>query len=416
MKAAIISLGTEHLTGKIIDTNAVYISKELSNFSITTYARVTLPDDIGVIEDFIKPLLDKADIIFTIAGLGPTHDDITKEAVSKVLGSNLIFKSEIWELIKNRFKSFNSVPTENNKKQSYVFENGKWYENDKGTAPALYTYHNSSDTHLFLLPGPPEELIWLFNRYIHKELDRICNKKQKIIWNIFRVYNCGESSLAAIINPILEEFKDIQSGIYVKPEGYIELDFHLSEVSENNQKAMEILRKRIINEVQKAGFFITENIPLAAIIGKYLIDKGLTIGFAESITGGCIMANLVQIPGSSAYLKGGIVAYCNEIKIKLLNVKKETLINHGAVSSECAAEMAEGIFRKLDSSIGVSITGIAGPTGDTPLKPIGLCYIGISYKNSTKTNKLILHGSRVSIMKKAVCRVFIEIINYLNFL
>ncbi len=412
MKAAIISIGTEHLTGKIIDTNAVYISKELSNYSITIYARETLPDNKQIIADFIKQLLYKVDIIFTIAGLGPTHDDITKEAVSDVLKKKLIYKNEIWELIKNRFKTFNSIPTENNKKQAFVFENGRWYENKKGTAPGLYIYHNTTNTHFFLLPGPPIEFIWLFEEYIYKELGSICNIKHKIIRKILRIYNAGESRLASIINPIISEFKEIDLGIYVKQEGYIELDFHLTHYSDTNQ--INIFEKKIKESIQNAGFFITENEQIEAIIGNYLKNMGLTIGFAESITGGRIMANLVKIPGSSEYFKGGIVAYSNEVKTKLLNVRTDTLINHGAVSAECALEMAEGIIEKLDCDLGISITGIAGPTGDTPLKPIGLCYIGIRHKSGTKTEKILLSGTRQTIIIKAVNSIFIEIFKYLN--
>lgn len=412
MRAIIISVGTEHLAGKITDSNAVYISRELVNFNISTYLRLTLPDNKKVIRDYIKKILNDADIIFTIAGLGPTHDDITKEAVSEAIGQKLIYSNEIWEHIENRFKLFKGIPTENNKKQAYYFEKGKWFKNENGTAPGLYTFCKKSSAHFFMLPGLPGELIPLFKNHVCKELKTFGNINTGKESKIFRIYNAGESRLAETINSVLDEFKNIEYGIYLKPEAYIELDFKISADKINNDFA--VFENKLKKELKKSDFLITDNIPLSKVTGDYLKNKGLTIGFAESITGGSMMAEMVQIPGCSAYLKGGIVAYSNNIKTELLNVRKETIMNFGAVSAECAEEMAQGILKKLDCSIGVSITGIAGPDGGTPTKPVGLCYIGISDSTNIKTYKINLFGNRQVIIKRAVNRVFTELINFLN--
>ena len=416
MKAVIFSIGTEHLAGKITDTNAPLICRNLKNLGIEIIKRCTLADNRETISRKIKSLLTETDIIITIAGLGPTHDDLTREAVSDALQKKLVYKPEIWEKIKQRFKTFHKEPTPNNKKQAYILEKGSWFNNKLGTAPGLSAIDEKTKTIVYLLPGPPRELEYLLNNYLLPDLKKKMNMHNSFYHEIFRVYGVGEGEISWLLKDLTEKNSEIDFGIYSKSEGYIELDFTFKNRLSNNVQAeaewFEFI-KNIKNFLQQNQFTYTGNNEIAELTGSLLLEKKLMLGVAESITGGNIMSSLVQIPGCSQYLCGGAVTYSNELKISLLNVKTETLRNHGAVSPECARQMTDGLLSKLNCDIGLSVTGIAGPTGGSQQKPIGLVYISTGNQDHIETSKHIFSGHRKRIISKATNQALLCLYKFL---
>jgi len=406
-KAAILAIGSELMKGKMDDSNSTYISRWLHSNGIIVKWRISVGDDIEEIVNALNMFKD-CDIIITTGGLGPTDDDCTREAVSKFLNRELVFNEEAWKKLEKMFLcKYKSAP-QSNRKQADLIKGGVFLTNKAGTAPGIYVFDNN--TSYFLLPGPPRENQLMLNHQVIKIL-----KEKNLIAGVnysevFKLYNIGESTLA----DLFIDFKtDCNIGYYFSDKGWIEL--HINKSGAHNEtliKSVDDASIKIKNILDKNNIFYTENKDLGLLLLNLLKEKKMTISFAESITGGNLTGEFVKNAGASSCLSGSVVVYSNESKIKLLDVKEDTINKYGAVSSETVKEMVYGLKKIFNTDICVSVSGIAGPTGATKDKPLGLVHYGFFIKDKYFDKKEVFLGDRYRIMKRAINYAFIEIIKY----
>ncbi len=375
MKCEIISIGTEILLGEILNTNTQYLSQRLAQLGIFVYYHTSIGDNPERVYNAFENAFSRCDMVITTGGLGPTKDDLTKEQAALFFNKKLVLFPDILEKIKSFFALRNFPYSETNSKQAYFPEGSIILDNERGTAPGCIISENTKI--LVMLPGPPEEMKWMFEECAVKHIEKLSGKK--IFSKIFRMLGIGEGSMAEKINDLLD-YSNPSVAPYAKETDCI---IRLAAAAENQtaadilMKPVEaIIRERLGNYIYSEGEKIIEE-----IIAELLIKSNLKIAVAESCTGGMITARLVDYPGISAVLLESCVVYSNEAKIRRLGVKSETLEKFGAVSAETAAEMAEGIVKTSGADVGLAITGIAGPAGGTNEKPVGLVFIGVCLKN-----------------------------------
>ncbi|MFO7882255.1 MAG: competence/damage-inducible protein A [Kosmotogaceae bacterium] len=389
MNAEIINVGTEILLGNIINTNSTYLSRKLAELGINLYKHTVVGDNMERLTDSINDALSRVDIVITTGGLGPTQDDITKEAVAKCLDKKLILDNESLKHIECFFKNRNKSMNEYNKKQAYFPEGSKILENTVGTAPGCIVEDKGKI--IILLPGPPHEMIEMFEQNVFNYLRK---KSEQIIHSRFlRLFGIGESDVVKKIEDIIEEQDNPTIAPYA--DGY-QVSLRITANTKNKSYA-NIMINNIEKRIQeRLGQYIysKDNETLESVVLNALIKNNKTISFAESCTGGMISAKIVGVPGASKAFLGTVVAYSNEIKIRELNTPKKTLRKYGAVSEETAKEMARDIRKSFGSDIGLSTTGIAGPSGGTPEKPVGTVYIGLSYGEEDNASLFHFKGDR----------------------
>lgn len=397
MKAEIIAVGNEVVMGHTINTNASYIAKHVQKYGLLVRYHSAVGDYKVDIEKALENALGRAEVIFVIGGLGPTEDDLTKETVCEYLKKPLVFYDAIYEEIKAYFARTNRLTPENNRKQAYFPEDAWILENHHGTAPGcLIKVDNKS---IFLLPGPPHELIPMFEHevctYLEKGLERVYHTID------IKCFGIGESHLAQSIGDLLGEIED---GVIAPYVGDLEIIIRVcvgKPTLEEAQTYAAFYKNKIVERLSSYIIGYNEE-TIEGNILKFLQERHYTITTAESCTGGLLAGALVNCGGISSYFKEGIVTYSNEAKIKYLGVEEDTLNQFGAVSYETAKEMAEGVRKLAGTHIGLATTGIAGPGGGTEEKPVGLVYIGIALPEETFVYELHLQGSRQSIRKQAV--------------
>ncbi len=397
MKAEILAVGNEVIMGHTVNTNASYIAKRLKEYGIGVKYHIAVGDCKEDIEEALAHALSHAEYIFIIGGLGPTQDDLTKETVCQYLKKHLVFYPSIYEGIVAYFAKTNRITPENNRKQAYFPEDASILDNHNGTAPGcMIPVENKK---IFLLPGPPNELIPIFNNEVCPYLEK--DLKEVYYTLDIKCFGIGESHLAQLAGDLLGEFEDTLIAPYVSNLEVIirictwktSIEAARQEAERYKNKIEERLRPYIIGYNEET---IEENIL------KLLQTKQYSVTTAESCTGGLLAGTLVNCGGISNYFKEGIVTYSNEAKMKYLHVKEETLNQFGAVSYEIAKEMAEGVRQTAGAHIGLATTGIAGPDGGTEEKPVGLVYIGIALPGETFVYELHLQGDRQSIRLQAV--------------
>jgi len=398
MKAEILSVGTELLLGDILNTNAQYISRELANFGINVYYQTVVGDNPERLKNAYNFALNRADIVITTGGLGPTKDDLTKEIAAEYFNKKLVLDNKSLQEIITFFKKINREISENNKKQAYFPEGSIIIENNNGTAPGCIIEENNKIA--ILLPGPPKEMIPMLNETVIPYLKKF--HEGTLVSKVLRITGIGESSVDNLIGHIIDNQTNPTVAPYAKDN---EVILRLTAKTNNEEEAYRIIEpveRQIRNKLGDINVYGVENQTIEGVVAKLLIENKLTISTAESCTGGLLAGQLINYPGiSSAFLEGA-VTYSNKAKMNRLKVKEDTLIKFGAVSSECAAEMAEGIAKESGTNIGVSTTGIAGPDGGTDEKPVGLVYVGIYINGIVKTKKLNLVGNRQKIRDRAV--------------
>lgn len=396
MKAEIITVGTEILLGDIVNTNSQFLAKELASLGLDVYYQSTVGDNESRLMDTLNESLDRSDIIITTGGLGPTNDDITKEVAAKCFNQELVFYDDIWKDIKQYFEKIGVEPTENNKKQAYFPKNCIILNNSNGTAPgAILKKENKM---IIVLPGPPKEMIPMFNNELKKHLENLTN--YKLISRTLRFFGIGESELEDKLIDIINNQTNPTIAPYAK-EGEVTLRITAkSYTKDESDNLIDEVENKIKTVVGKYLYGYGET-TLEETVAKLLVEKNLTIAVSESCTGGMVSSTLIDYPGISQVFMEGCVTYSNEAKMSRLGVKKETLDSFGAVSTETAIEMAKGVAMNLKTNVGLSTTGIAGPGGGTTEKPVGLVYIGLYINGKTKVKKLNLAGSREKIRVKA---------------
>ena len=398
MKAGIFLVGTELLNGATIDTNSIYIAEELNKYGIEIEFKMTVRDVMDEIVKALKYAKKNVDLVILTGGLGPTDDDITKEAMAKFLKKKLIIdEKEKAELLK-KYKSYGNL-NKTNFKEVEKPEGAVSFKNDVGMAPALYI------DGLVAFPGFPNELKNMFPKFL-KYYVKENNLKTQIYIKDIITYGIGESTLENTVKDLFTE-EGIFYEFLVKDYGTL---IRL-QTSSKNKKSVEKIVKKLYNRISE--FIIGEdNDRIENTIYECLNSgkKPLTISTAESCTGGMIASKLIEVPGISENFIESIVSYSNEAKIKRLKVKKETLEKYGAVSEEVAREMLAG----LKTDVAISTTGIAGPGGGTKEKPVGLVYIGIRVKDEVKIFRRELKGDRNKIRQRAMMHALYNLLKILK--
>ena len=396
MKAEIITVGTEILLGDIVNTNSQFLANELASLGLEVYYQGTVGDNESRLLSTLEESLKRSDIVITTGGLGPTKDDITKEMAAKCFEQELVLHDDIWENIKSYFEKLGINPTENNKKQAYFPKDCIILDNPNGTAPGAVL--KKDNKMIILLPGPPKEMMPMFNNEAKPYLQSLTDFK--LISRTLRFIGIGESSLEEKLIDLIDNQSNPTIAPYAK-DGEVTIRITAKSKCE---KAANKLIDNVENEIKyRAGKYLYgyDETTLEETVAKLLVKNNMTIAVSESCTGGMVSSKLIDYPGISQSFIEGCVTYSNEAKMNRLGVKKETLDKYGAVSEETAVEMAKGISKNLNTDIGLSTTGIAGPGGGTDEKPVGLVYIGIYINGKVKVKKCNFTGSREKIRNRA---------------
>ncbi len=390
--AEILCVGTELLLGDIVNTNAAFLSQRLADLGISVYRHTCVGDNPKRLSDAIRTALESADLVITSGGLGPTYDDLTKETISAAMGRPLELHTSSLERITAYFARTGRVMTENNKKQAMMPRGALVIDNDYGTAPACVITDAERNKTVIMLPGPPSELIPIFNERIFPLL-RDASDAVLLSKNI-HIFGIGESAVESKIKSIMTDSQNPTVAPYCK-EGEVRL--RVTAKAESEQEA-EIMCNKMISRISESevGQFIY-GVDIASLENALVAElhrTHLTFGTAESCTGGLIAQRVTSIAGCSDVFYGSIVSYTNDIKHSLLGVNQDTLDAFGAVSKQTAMEMARGARERLGVDIAVSVTGLAGPGGGTPELPVGTVFIGLSTKNGETYRALSLSGMR----------------------
>ncbi len=409
MKVKIICVGEELLSGDIVNTNSQYISQKLMDIGIKPLNHTTVGDCMDDIVSVTKQGFKNFDVLIFTGGLGPTTDDLTKEAVCKALNLELEKRDEIVLKMEKRFEKIGIKMSANNLKQAYMPKGCKEIPNKNGTAPGiLINYKNKI---VALLPGPPREMNPMLENYLIPELR---DKSNFIIKSqTLKTMGIGESTLESKIRHIILKYKELIIATYAK-EGQV--DIKITCICQNDKQG-EILIHNAVKEIKNiAGKYIYSynGESLEEVVYRLLLERQLKVGFCESCTGGLISSRLIKIPGVSSVFDRGYITYSNKSKIEELNVSQNTLKKFGAVSKETALEMVKGLIEESNVDIGISVTGIAGPDGGTDEKPVGLVYIGLAAKEFKNVFKYVFSGSREVIQNRAANMAFMNLIKYLD--
>lgn len=372
MKTAILSVGTELLFGQITNTNTVYLSQQLNMMGFDVMYHYTVGDNPERVAEMIQLAFKDCDIVLTTGGLGPTQDDLTKEVACKVMDDELVMMDDVLAEIEAYFKKNNRVMTDNNRKQAEMPTRAVVFRNDAGTAPGFALEKDGK--YIVCMPGPPREMTRMFEKTVKPFLESMSD--DVIYYRMVRTFGIGESQLETELLGIIEGQTDPTIATYAK-EG--ESCVRIASKRKTLKEAQEAVDEMLIKVRECIGEYIysIDDEELVEVVSKKLIDKGLTLAAAESCTGGMFSAAMTDVSGISQVFQRGIVTYSNEAKMAELGVRAETLEKYGAVSEETALEMVEGLKRVTGCDVCVSVTGIAGPGGATPGKPVGLIFIGL---------------------------------------
>lgn len=407
MIVEVISTGTELLLGQIVDTNTPFIAKRCNELGLNVLYHSTVGDNPDRMAQVISLALNRADIVITTGGLGPTQGDITKEVTGKVLGLPLVLHEPSVSRIKCFFAQRHIHMPDSNIRQAMIPEGAFVVDNERGTAPGVIIEHK--DKTVIHLPGPPPELEWMMDNAIVPYFKQRFGSQGIILSRVLRTYGIGESSLEEKIHDYILAQKNPTIALLAKSG---EIHVRLTAKAATEEAASELIASLEAKVRSCAGNYIfgVDDETLEQVTGQILVQKKLTVSLAESCTGGLVTSKLTDIPGSSAYLTGTIISYSNEVKVHSVGVPERVLAVHGAVSPETATAMAEGIKNKFQSMIGIGITGIAGPGGGSAAKPVGLVYIAIAGPRGTYCYEHTFSGQRTAIKNRAA----LAALNYLR--
>ncbi len=387
IKVSIITIGDELLIGQVIDTNSAWMAQELNKSGIKVNRRVAVGDDWNEIWKALDEESENADVILITGGLGPTADDITKPLLCEYFNGKMIVSQEALDNVIHIFENIHKRPvTERNRKQAEVPDTCKVIVNTRGTAPCMWF---EKDKKIFVsMPGVPHEMKGLMEDNIIPELSKIFTLPF-ISHRTLVTYGIGESSLADKIQNFENALPAHIKLAYLPNYGIVRLRLtSIGTNKENTEREIENLFQQLQEEVKE--FLVTkEDIPMEKVVGQLLLENNKTISTAESCTGGYMAHLLTSIPGSSAYFDGSMVTYSYKAKEKLLGVKNETLINYGAVSEEVVKEMATGLLQKMNTDYVIAVSGIMGPGGGTPEKPVGTVWVAVA--NDAKIVTKVFH-------------------------
>ena len=376
MRTEIIAVGTELLLGEIVNTDAPMIAQGLAELGIGVYFQTVCGDNPDRLKSVLEVAKQRADLIITTGGLGPTADDLTKETIAAAFGKGLVRDEESMARLREHFKG--RTMTKNNEKQADVPEGCTVFQNDWGTAPACA--FEGEGCLVIMLPGPPRECTPLFREKVMPFLEK--RRGGALCSRYVKVFGMGESEMASRLSSQMDTWENPTAAPYAK-EG--ECLVRITAMGKDKEEAFAMTEPAVREVRQVLGDVVygVDVDSLEQVVVQEMTARGLTLATAESCTGGLMGKRITDVPGASACYLGGVVSYQNEVKENLLGVRHETLISKGAVSEDTACQMAEGVRKALGADIGISTTGVAGPGGGTPEKPVGLIYVGISTGDRT---------------------------------
>ena len=409
MIVELISTGSELLLGHIVNTNVKWLSEELNNRGYSVLYQTTVGDNPERMKEVFQRAGERADIVISSGGLGATQGDITRKSLADALGLPLVFHEEAGREVDSFYEKQGRVKPYESDRDRYLPEGAKVLHNPVGVAPAVVV--EQDDTVYVLLPGPPSELQGTFIESVSPFLEQRFGQQGMIYSERYAVYGYREMQLETLLQDLIQNQQNPTIALLIKP-GYIEI--RLTAKGESKVDCQEklgpwrsILLERL-EDIRSLDTSVLED------FHKVALEKGITIGTAESCTGGLVGKMLTDLGGSSGYYQGGIISYANAVKEQVLGVSPETLATYGAVSEETAKEMVEGVFRVLRTDYAIATTGIAGPGGGSQEKPVGLVYIGIGTPRGITVHKEIFIGDRTSIRKsvaeRAIQYVYKELI------
>lgn len=392
--AEILCVGTELLLGEVVNTNAAYIASRLAELGVSVYHQSVVGDNLARLRGELSASLTRCDLVIMTGGLGPTYDDLTKETAAELFGRRLVMDERALADIKDYFTRTGRRMADSNAKQALLPEGAIPLYNLWGTAPGMIIEGEGEleGKRAILLPGPPREMRNMFEACVVPYLRE--RTEARIVSRNIHLIGIGESSAEELLRPLIDESKNPTLAPYAK-DGEVRFRVTASAATaEKAEKMCDTLVARVLESEVSPFVYGVDVGSVEGAVAAALLESGETLATVESCTGGLIAKRLTDISGISAVYLGGAVTYANEAKEKIVGVKHETLVAHGAVSEETAREMAEGIRAALGSDYGISTTGIAGPTGGTPEKPVGTVYIAVSSKDGTRVKRLQLPPMR----------------------
>ncbi len=390
MKASIITIGTEILIGQIVDTNSAYLGEKLGEAGVTIVSRFSVSDQKDDMFKALERAQNDADLVILTGGLGPTKDDITKKVLAEYFGRGMYFDAKQYDRLKEFFKRINRPTTKAHEEQCFFPQNTIFMENAMGTAPGMLFHFG--DTQFISMPGVPYEMKYIVENHVIPFIEK--QRNEFLYHYTIQTAGCGESVLAEKIEDIETNLENHLSIAYLPSLGKVRIRVSGHGTKEEQLQAdVDRTVNQIIERVSKYVF--GENTDsLQSILGELLKEQQCTIGCAESCTGGLISNLITSVSGSSAYYQGSIISYSNRLKKELLGVKEEILDEYGAVSHQVVTQMVKGCIDKLGTDYAIAVSGIAGPTGGTPEKPVGTIYIGVGNKDDVSVKKLQLTKNR----------------------
>lgn len=408
MNAEIIAVGSELLLGQIVNTNARFLSKQLADLGVNVFYHTVVGDNSDRLKSAIAIAQQRAELIIFTGGLGPTKDDLTKDTIAGQLGKKLVLDEEAMRSIELYYEKTNRVMTENNRKQALIIEGSIILKNENGMAPGMFL--TTADHKYMLLPGPPSEMEPMFLKYGQAAIAGINGNQSRIESRVLRFFGIGEAALEAKIEDLIDQ----QSNPTIAPlAGDGEVTLRLTARSDANSNAEALIDKVEAEIIARVGefFYGYNETSLILELSKLLKSRDMTISAAESLTGGMFQQELTSVSGASNLFQAGIVCYSNEAKIGLVNVRPEIIEKHGAVSKECAEELAVNISFIAKSDIGISFTGVAGPDS-LEGHQAGTVFIGVHIKGQpVHVEHLRMSGSRTAIRSRSVkygCQLIIN--------
>jgi nicotinamide-nucleotide amidase len=397
MKAEIIAVGSELLTPDKIDTNSLFLTEELNKLGIEIVRKTVVGDDRALLLEAFRDAVNRVPLIIASGGLGPTEDDLTRETVAELLDRKLVRNDAIVRAIEARFRSFGRQMPDSNVRQAMVPEGAEPLDNPRGTAPGLWI--EDRDQTIVLLPGPPRELRPMFREQLLPRLRRRVSAV-RMYHRELRVTGLGESHVDSLAGPVYTRYPEVQTTVLASP-GEVQIHMRVWTADSAHAEALFADIERGLDLALTDRIFSRDSSPLEEVVAHELLKQNATISSAESCTGGLFAERLTTIAGSSAYFLGGVVCYSNEMKTAWADVPPEMIATKGAVSSEVAIALADGIRRRVGSTLGIGITGIAGPGGGSEEKPVGTVHIALASATVTRERALRLPGDREMVRMQA---------------
>ena len=403
MIVELISVGTEILLGNIVNTNAAYLSEQCAPLGLSCYFQSVVGDNEERLSMTLKCAMERSDIVILSGGLGPTEDDLTKEVAAKVCGRKLVTNDMWMERISEFFAARNITPTENNWKQAMVPKGAIVLDNPNGTAPGLIMEEKNAK--VILLPGPPNELIPMFEASVRPYLEELT--PGALYSQTVKICGQGESAVETAIKDLIDAQTNPTLATYAKTgEVHIRVTAAAAD-REQAEKLISPVEKELLRRFGNAVYSTRDEVTLEKAVIDLLREKYFTVTCAESCTGGLLSARLINVSGASEVYRAGFVTYAEEAKMQFLEVKQETLEKYTAVSEQTAREMAEGAAKAAATDVALAVTGIAGPDGGTKEQPVGLVYIACKVKERVTVKEYRFSGNRMKIRESAVAAALV---------